>query len=59
VRRHQGVQVVDLADPARPVEVARFDTPDQARRIAIQDDILYVADRAGGLFILRVPPRLS
>jgi hypothetical protein len=50
----QGVQVLDLADSAHPVPVARFDTPDQARRLAVTGDTLYVADHAGGLFILRL-----
>ena len=53
----QGVQVLDLADPGHPVAVAGFDTPDQARRLAVAGDTLYVADHAGGLFILRLLPR--
>jgi hypothetical protein len=53
---HGEAHLLDLADPARPAAVARFDTPDQAWRLAVHGDMLYVADRAGGLVILRRQP---
>jgi len=55
----QGVEVLDLTDPARPMAVAHFDTPDLARHITVDDDKLYIADRVGGLFILQLVNRPS
>jgi hypothetical protein len=50
-----GVEVLDISDPARPQVVTRFDTPDQASQVAVHEDALLVADRAGGLLLLDAP----
>jgi hypothetical protein len=50
-----GVEVLDVSDPARPQVVTRFDTPDQASQVAVHEDALLVADRAGGLLLLDAP----
>jgi hypothetical protein len=63
---HDGVRVVELADPAHPVEVAHFNTwnPDTAPGgafegalgVRVVDGLLYVADSERGLIILRETP---
>jgi hypothetical protein len=50
-----GVEVLDVSDPAHPQVVSRFDTPDQANQVAVHEDALLVADRAGGLLLLGAP----
>ena len=61
-----GVRVVELADPAHPVEVAHYNTwdPDTAPGggfegaigVRVADGLVYVADSAQGLVILRETP---
>jgi hypothetical protein len=61
-----GVRIVELADPSRPREVAHFNTWDDATApgggfegalgIRVVDGLIYVADLAQGLIILRETP---
>jgi hypothetical protein len=58
-----GIRIVDLADPANPVEVAHYNTwdPETAYGSAFEGAVgvskvgeyVYVADLSGGLIILR------
>lgn len=60
---HDGVRIVDLTDPASPVEVAHYNTWDYEKRygsafdgavgVRKAGDYVYVADLARGLLILR------
>lgn len=62
---HDGVRVVDLTDPTRPVEVAHYNTWDAelspgapfegALGLRYRDGLIYVADNLRGLLILREP----
>ena len=45
--------MIDVADPAAPVEAAYYDTPGITSAVAVVGDVVYVADGMGGLFILR------
>jgi hypothetical protein len=61
-----GVRVVDLADPAKPREIAHYNTWDPASSsssaftgafgIRVVDGLIYVADSERGLLILRETP---
>ena len=58
-----GVKVFDVSDPSHPVEAGSYDTAGGindpwnpqggAADLAVAGDLIYVADRAGGLAILR------
>ncbi len=45
--------MVDVSDPAQPREVGFYDTPGYAEGVAVSGSYIYVADRDGGLVILR------
>lgn len=50
----RGVVAMSLADPSHLAPVASLDTADRALGIDVVDDLAYVADQHGGLYILRV-----
>lgn len=52
VGRHGGVRLVDVADPARPLEVGHFDTLGDARAVAWMGNLALVADGPAGLSVL-------
>jgi hypothetical protein len=52
----RGVRVLDTANWSAPIEVGFYDTPGDAVRVVMKGNRLYVADREGGLFILRFTP---
>lgn len=55
---YDGVWIVDVSDPTSPTLAGFFDTPYYAEDIVVNNGLIYVADRSGGLFILRyAPPR--
>ena len=45
--------MVDVSDPAQPVEIAAYDTPGFAWDVAALGKLVYVADETGGLLILQ------
>lgn len=47
------LRVIDVADPAAPVEVGFHDTLGSAGDVAVADGCAYVADGPAGLHILR------
>ena len=47
-----GVQMIDVGEPRAPVESPVFDTPGDARMVAVSDDLVFVADTEA-LVILR------
>ena len=49
----EGVRVIDVSDPANPVEVAFFDGAPIARGITARNGLAYVAERADGLSVYR------
>jgi hypothetical protein len=49
-----GVELVDIKNPAAPVQVGLYDSPGSAMGLAIQSDLLYLADGANGLSVLRI-----
>ncbi len=49
-----GVHVYDVRDPHAPVQVGVVDTPGSALGLALQGDLLHVADGAAGLQIYRI-----
>jgi len=53
---HRGVRVLDFSNRNAPIEIGHYDTPGDAVRVVMKGNRLYVADREGGLFILRFTP---
>lgn len=49
-----GLQVVDISDPADPWRVGGLDTPGQSRAVDCIGDLVYLADGTGGLQIISV-----
>jgi len=49
-----GVVLYDVRDPARPVELSRFDTPGAAMGLAASYPLLFVADGTNGVLALDV-----
>jgi hypothetical protein len=52
-----GVYIVDLRDPSDPQLVQMIDTPGYAAHLALYDDLLLVADKLGGVFMIDVRGR--
>jgi len=51
-RHGDGLEILDLADPAAPATVAEIPTLVHSWDVAFQDDVVYVADGAGGLAVI-------
>jgi hypothetical protein len=49
-----GLRIVDISNPAAPVEVGFFDTDDWATSVAVDGDRAYVADRDSGLIAIDI-----
>lgn len=49
-----GLRVLDLSEPARPIEIAAVDTPGSAYGLSVAGRRVYVADGTGGLRIIDV-----
>jgi len=49
-----GLQVINVADPANPLFVGTYDTPDDARSVAVSGNYAYVADGSAGLQVVDV-----
>jgi len=49
-----GVHVFDMSYPSQPELLQVIDTPGQAKRMALYDKLLLVADRVNGLFMVDV-----
>ncbi|MGQ9478257.1 MAG: DVUA0089 family protein [Candidatus Bipolaricaulia bacterium] len=49
-----GLLVLDISEPARPVQVGSYSTRDYARSITLSGGYAYRADRGGGLVILDI-----
>ena len=47
------IRIYDVSDPAHPIQSATYTTPGGVGDIAVVGDIIYVADSAAGLLILR------
>ena len=48
-----GLRIVNVANPAAPVEVGFYDTLGEAGNVVVAESYAHVADGAGGLLILR------
>jgi len=48
-----GLCVINAANPTLPVETEAINTPGTAWAVAVANDLVYVADGLGGLFLLR------
>jgi hypothetical protein len=44
-----GLRVIDVSDPAAPVEVGFYDTPGEAWGVAVAGDYVHLADGSAGL----------
>ena len=51
---NDGLRVIDVANPAAPVEVGIYDTPEYAEDVAVAGQTAYVADRGSGLRVIDV-----
>ena len=51
-----GLRIIDIADPASPVEVGFYDTPGDARGVVVSGSYAYVADADSGLRVIRLLP---
>ncbi|RLC21872.1 MAG: hypothetical protein DRI57_01285 [Deltaproteobacteria bacterium] len=49
-----GLQIMDVSNPASPKIVGNVDTPGNARSLAVNGTIAYVADGEGGLQIINI-----
>ena len=49
-----GLLVVDISNPAAPLEVGSYDTGDVARDVVVKGDHAYVADRIDGLRVINI-----
>ncbi len=49
-----GIFIVNIANPANPVKIVRYDTPGQAMEVCVGDSLLYVADDEYWLCIVDV-----
>ncbi|MCG8455387.1 MAG: Ig-like domain-containing protein, partial [Holophagales bacterium] len=54
VATDRGVSVLDVQDPAAPLEAATVETAGRARALALEGDLLAVADGEGGLALIDV-----
>jgi hypothetical protein len=52
-----GVHIIDLSNPSDPQLLQIVDTPGYATNLALQDDLLLVADKAEGVFMIDVRDR--
>ncbi len=50
----EGLEVIDVRDPTKPVRVGGYDTGGSAIRVQVVGNLAYVADSIGGLQILDV-----
>lgn len=48
---NDGLQALDITNPAQPITVATFATPDCARKVVTANGRIYVTARFGGLYI--------
>jgi hypothetical protein len=48
--------LVDVSNPAAPRQVGFLETPGDAREVVVDGEVVYVADGAGGLLVLRRRP---
>ncbi len=48
-----GLRIIDVRNPASPVETGFFDTDDNALGVYVFGSYAYVADGFGGLYIIR------
>jgi hypothetical protein len=51
-----GLRVIDIDHPASPVDVGYFETADFARKVAVSDHTVYLADNNDGLYVLLFDP---
>lgn len=51
---HFSLRIVDISDPATPIQVGNYDLPNWAWDVVIRGDYAYVVDGRGGLHILDV-----
>jgi hypothetical protein len=49
---NSGLRIIDVVDPADPVELGAFDTPGAVRGFAVAGDLAYVADHSNGRVIV-------
>ena len=49
-----GLRIIDVTDPATPIETGVYDTPEKAFGVAVAGDYAYVGDGYGGLRIIDV-----
>jgi hypothetical protein len=49
-----GLRIVDVSNPAVPIEVGSYDTPGYARDVTVLNGYAYVADGQSGLRIINV-----
>ena len=48
-----GIQIIDVSNPSAPVLLSVFDTSGEAWGVSVSDSLAYVADRGGGLKVIR------
>jgi hypothetical protein len=53
------LQVIDVSNPANPVDVGGYVTSGQANGVAVAGNYAYVADGEWGLAILQLSPRVA
>ena len=49
-----GLRVINVADPAAPVEAGFYDTPGYAQGVAVVGKLVYVADGSSGLRVVNL-----
>ena len=51
---YSGLQVIDVSNPQAPALAGSYDTPGEARGVAVAGDYAYVADWSSGLQVIDV-----
>jgi hypothetical protein len=50
----EGMAVLDISDPIYPYEIGRYNSPESARYVTVQNSVAYLSDYRGGVQILDI-----
>ncbi|MBZ0266499.1 T9SS type A sorting domain-containing protein, partial [bacterium] len=53
-QKRQGYRILDVSDPSVPVQIAQFSFSDDARKLLVQDDLLFCIDEGNRINIVNI-----